>query len=280
MRTLVIKNSELEKDALDLLNNGYLLIKNFLTKNEINYLTKNFGDKQNLNHTGDDHEYHKFSVKYFYPISKDCDEVISKIILRCLESRNRIILQENFDQFLIDYCQRYQIDGDASEKLIRHQLKHTFCRYAIYSEGEGQIPHYDNPGEIQCIIPLSSYGIDYLGGLNIYQKSHNTNLLLDNIANIGDLILLNAYAFKHSVLPINSLTSKGRQHLFIATVPTYQFAPSYLFNNIYHLKGDLLHPIFIDETNLDKFSRTYLKIKYWLYALLNLVKPINSGYKG
>ena len=224
--------------AATLNNDGLVVVKNFLDKDELTYLISKYGSKQKLSLLDSGHEYHKFYVKYFHPQSKACDFYAKKIIIKAMAFRNKVLINENFDQFLLEYCQIFQIDPKDSDAVIHNQCKHTFARFALYSQGQGQMSHFDNPGEIQIIIPLSKYSVDYLGGL-MANTHTGEELCVDEIVNTGDMVLLNAYKLKHRVLPIESLTENGRQHLFIATVPWY------LYPQAYYFKGNLLKPFMI-----------------------------------
>ena len=86
--------------------------------------------------------------------------------------------------------------------------------------GQGQKNHQDNPGELQCIIPLTKKGIEYnKGGLIIIENGKEKNL--DNEVNPGDLIILNAYKKEHRVEPVESSNNQlGRLHIFIPIIPS------------------------------------------------------------
>ena len=266
-------NQEFCDLAKQLANTGYLIIKNFIQDNELDYLVKNYGHQSKLTLIQSSHEYHKFYVKYFHPQSPSCDSVALKIIERAMLFRNRVMINKNFDQFLLEYCQLFEVDPLNQYELVNLQMKHTFARFALYAEGQGQMYHYDNPGEIQIIIPLSKYNVDYTGGLAI-KNDMDKETCIDKLLEVGDMVLLNAYKLGHSVLPVKSITARGRQHLFIATVPWYTYPQAYYFKN------NPLRPFSINPSNISNVEKIGRLAKLYARYFLGKGRPLDSGYKG
>lgn len=217
---------------------GFVIIPNFIENNDLETIVEKYSKLDysnqisNINKSkknGPDN-YHNFVMKYMYKNKKSTyDDFIFKYVHEAFDLRNRVALQQNSDQFVLDYCQRHKLDPRDLVSLREHQLNHSFVRVAWYRHGEGQIPHYDNPGEIQAIVFLTQKGIDYKdGGLIIMEDGEEIDA--DSIINAGDLVLFNSYKKYHKVQPVVCEENQiGRMHLFIPMIPDYWFTPTYFF---------------------------------------------------
>jgi len=205
--------------------NYYCILKEFIDKNTIDLLKKRYSNKENLllMESGGD-GYHKFYVRYYFKNRKrGRDKILEEVVDKTFTIRNKISLQKNSDQHLLAYLLRYGLDPKRIDEINNHQLSHSFYRIALYLSGQGQKPHLDNPGELQCIIPLTQKGYDYdAGGLVVIINGEEVNL--DDKVKPGDLIILNAYKLKHRVEPVKTLNNQiGRLHIFMPIIPDYYF---------------------------------------------------------
>ena len=237
---LPFQNKELNDLAKELYDPkvGFVIIKNFIPEDDIKkikekYLYKNIEKKEQRLDTlkkHDPNEYY-FLMEYMYKNKKsNFDPMIYKYVKNIYNLRYKISIQENADHFLLDYLQRHNLDPQDIETNIDHQLNHNYFRITRYRNGDGFHPHYDNPGEIQCIVFLSQKGIDYdKGGLYLIDEDGN-ELDADSSINTGDLVILNSYKRYHRVEPVKTSGDQiGRMHLFVPILPDYWFKPSYFF---------------------------------------------------
>lgn len=259
------KYSELAKELFK--GKGFLIFRNFIDNSAVNTLKKKYGDKNNLKLLPPGNDYHQFFVKYFYPNrTRDLDVDLNKIVKNVFKKRIEIDIQRTSDQHLLSYILRWNINvsaDDGFQALIDHQLSHTFYRIALYSNGNGQFPHHDNPGELQAIIPLSKKGLDYQeGGLVVFNEEDKVDI--DEKVNPGDLIILNAYYKKHAVEPVVcSENQLGRMHIFIPMIPDYYYngGPS-----LYHF-GDNRFKFFFSIPNMHWTMKLMLIFKEFVKIL-------------
>ena len=204
------------------------------------------------------------------------DMDVYAIVRRVFAVKNEIALQPNSDQFMLAYCYKNRINPENMDELVDTQLDHTFIRIAKYKGGEGQFPHFDYPGELQCIIPLTKRGIDYdAGGLVLEATGAIAAIDVDALVNPGDLIILNAYRKQHSVKPVQCSAGQiGRLHIFMPTIPEYIFARGrgyYFFqNNKFKLYFSVKAPI---------MAKVQYYIQHFVALLRNQAKPIDEGVR-
>ncbi len=256
---------------------GFCVIKGFLKPEEVNALKERYRSQEHFHQTpGKD--YHKMSVCYFYNQKTwKRDEDVYKIVRKVYAIKNQIALQPNSDQFMLSYCYRHRINPENTEHLIDHQLDHTFIRIAKYKGGEGQFPHFDYPGELQCIIPLTKRGIDYdAGGLVLEKTATTPEFDVDSLVNPGDLIILNAYKKRHSVKPVVCSGEQiGRLHVFMPTIPEYIFARG---KGYYYFQDQPFKLQFSLPASGVQKAQYYVQ-HFWA-LLRGQAKPIDEGYKG
>jgi len=220
-------------------NDGFVIIKRFMKPKDVQYLVDKYSNKnymeqiKRINKTKqtDPNNYHNFLMTYFYKNKKsNYDKTIFKYIKRAYNLRNKVMLQQESDLYMLQYCQKYNLDPNNLKKLRNHQFGHSFARIAWYRNGEGQIPHFDNPSEIQAIIFLTQKGKDYDSGGLVIHNDDGTKVDVDSIMGKGDLVLLNSYKKYHEVKPVKCKKNQiGRMHLFIPMIPDYLFKSSYFF---------------------------------------------------
>lgn len=237
---LPFQDSELDRLAKQLYDPkvGYVVIKNFIPKEDIEiiknkYLYKNIEKKEErLNKLkGNDPDQYYFLMEYMYKNKKsNFDPMIFDYVKKIYELRYKISIQESSDLFLLDYIQRHNLDPKDIDNNIEHQLDHNYFRITRYRDGDGFHPHYDNPGEIQCIVFLSQKGIDYDDGGQYLINEDGSEFDVDSNIESGDLVILNSYKRYHRVEPVKTSNNQiGRMHLFVPMLPDYWFKPSYFF---------------------------------------------------
>ena len=269
LEKLSFANEKNKKYAADLFSSkGFCIVKKFLDKESIEYFRKTYGNGDNLYEIGSrkDNSYHHFLAKYFYLHKPGQDPAVMKITKNASKIRNEIALQINSDRFMQDYCQRKSIDPESMERLIDSQMSHSFVRIALYRHGEGQVPHYDNPSELQAIVYLSTKVKDYIsGGLVLCDVSNNEEVDVDSIVEEGDLVILNSYTKKHLVKPVECKEGQiGRLHIFIPIIPDYLFG-----GKSYHFEENPTRLIFTTHVGRIEKVRTYT------YHYISLIKKTN-----
>ena len=256
---------------------GFCVIKGFLPPQEVEELKGRYAGQERFNQTQSD-TYHKMSVCYMYrhkTWKQDTD--VYKIVQKVYKIKNEIALQPNSDQFMLAYCYRNRIDPENTDQLVNAQLDHTFIRIAKYRGGEGQFPHFDYPGELQCIIPLTQRGVDYdAGGLVLEATPGTPEVDMDALVKPGDLIILNAYRKYHSVKPVQCSPGQiGRMHIFMPTIPEYIFARG---RGYYYFQANPLKLCFSLPASW------WQKIEYYARHLWSLAcrqsRPIDEGVRG
>ena len=256
---------------------GFCVVKGFLSAQETEMLRARYADNSRFHQTQSD-TYHKMSVCYMYRHKTwKTDEDVYKIVQRVYKVKNEIALQPNSDQFMLSYCYRHRINPENMDHLINAQLDHTFIRIAKYKGGEGQFPHFDYPGELQCIIPLTKRGIDYnAGGLVLEATTTTPEVDVDPLVSPGDLIILNAYKKRHSVKPVQCSDGQiGRMHIFMPTIPEYIFARG---RGYYYFQANPFKLYFSLPASATQKLEYYVR---HLWALASRQsRPIDDGYKG
>ncbi len=263
-------------------NKGFCLIKNFINKDEIEYLrNKSLSEKT-------------YSIKmpkegniytYFYKNKKNnSDNKINDIGIRIHKLRNSILLQPNADQHLRSYCWRYGLDPSDEDKLVNHQLNHSYMRLNLQKESSFFELHYDSPGEIQAVLFLSKYGKDYeKGGLACVGYDGN-EYEIDKNANIGDLVLLNAYVCKHRVDKIVCSSGQiGRLTFFVPIIS--ESHP--MFGKTYYFKENKFKPYLKTPNDFHEFKGGKIKqvLIFYLYfihyvtVLLGRGKPVDIDHQ-
>jgi len=248
------------KYAQDLFGkSGYVLLKNFCTPLEVEYLKSNYSD---LTLYTTPH-YHSINYLYKY-IKKNYNEIrLLEIVKRIFKKRIEISLQKNADFLVLDYCCRHNISPNDITRLTNSYLSHTFYRFNRQFAGQSYHAHVDLPGEVQCVLYLSKKGIDYeSGGLHVLTED-DRDIDVDSLAAPGDLVILNSYARKHYVDAVVTKSSKdfGRFTLFVPVIPEYIFGPFYYFrNNRFKL-------YFADYVKVPDKVLMYLK---YFYSLIKL----------
>jgi len=248
--------------------NGFVVVENFLSKDKIEELVAKLNEENSLSLIGNKNNYHNFYAKYFFLNDNQNTTLkadIFKIAKDVSSIRNKICLQPNSDRMMHSYCQRFNINPENEIELFNHQMGHSFIRIANYRDGQGQIKHRDNPGEIQCIIPLTKYGVDYTkGGLYlINEETGEDETHVDPVVNPGDLILLNSYSKIHRVEPVQcSKEQVGRMHIFLPIVPDYFFS-----GNTYYFSNSPLKPFF--PTKKPRIEKILYSIRHYYMLLTN-----------
>ncbi|MBI4308993.1 MAG: hypothetical protein HY591_01535 [Candidatus Omnitrophica bacterium] len=254
---------------------GFCVLPGFLSREETGRLREKYSTEERFHQTpGQD--FHKMSACYFYHHKTwKRDEDIYKIVRRAYAVKNQIALQPNSDQFMLAYCYRWRLDPENMESLIDAQLNHTFIRIAKYKGGEGQHGHYDYPGELQCILPLTELGKDYQDGGLVLGAEKGKEIYVDPLVKPGDLIILNSYRKYHSVRPVKCAAGQiGRMHIFMPTIPEYIFARGLGYYYFQDKKWKLYFSLPADPWD---------KIKYYVRHFTGLARkttrPIDDGYK-
>ena len=244
----------------------YVVVPNFLTPSELKDLRTYFHNGQNLSMIGSQDNYHHFLAKYYFKndshsVDSMSDRLFAIANRACLE-RNKICLQPNSDRHMQAYCLRFGIDPEHQQELVDSQMNHSFIRLANYRKGQGQIPHRDYPGEIQCIVPLTEYGVDYQkGGLYLINENDQSETHIDPLVKPGDLIILNSYAKIHRVEPVECRDDQmGRMHIFLPIIPDYQFS-----SETYYFSHSPMRPFFIPK--MSRAEKLFYRLFHY-YLLL------------
>lgn len=191
---------------------GFCIIKNFLDPDMVNGLLK----------VANNSKYHSLVTEtgnvysYFYSNRKrDKDSLVLKVAKQIGLLRNSIGLQSNADQHLRSYCWRFNIAPEDGDGLHHHQQSHSYVRINTQKEGAFFPPHHDSPGEIQAVVYLTKRGKDYVGDGLVVAGLDGKNHPIDEQVQLGDLVLMNAYACKHHVEPVRTESQQiGRITLF------------------------------------------------------------------
>ena len=259
---------------------GYYIFRNYINEEMLDHCKELFlkedykeqievidklKNRQKYNH------FH-YIAKYFYKYKLSKDSLFDNLIKNIFHERSKICLQPNSDLFMLDYCQRNNLDINDLNQIYDSIFSHSFVRISHYRDGEGQLWHLDNPGEIQAILFLTEKGKDYgEGGLVVKDESTNTEINLDNIIKAGDLVLINSYKKIHKVEPVKYNENQiGRIHIFIPMIPEYLFPRYYAFKENYF-------KLFFQK-NVDAYSKVIYYILHYISLLKN--KPQNILDKG
>ena len=242
---------------------GFCVIKNFLNKDDTQHLRKKgLSDKS-------------YSIKmaeegniytYFYKNKKsNFDNKVNEISIKINKLRNSILLQSNSDQHLRSYCWRYGLDPLDEDKLSDHQQSHSYTRLNRQKKSAYFHYHYDSPGEIQAMLYLSQYGLDYNEGGLVCVGYDGKEYEIDKNVNIGDLVLVNAYACKHKVNKILCSPEQAGRITFFAPIISEShpmFGRTYFFKeNRFKLYLKIPNEFHNFESRL--FKMTYIFILYY-----------------
>ena len=239
---------------------GFCVIKNFLNPDTVNSLLK----------VASDSKYHSLVSEtgnvysYFYANRKrDKGSPVLDVAKQIGFIRNSICLQGNADQHLRSYCWRFNIEPDDSEGLHQHQQSHSYVRINTQKAGAYFPPHYDSPGEIQAIVYLTERGKDYVGDGLVVAGLDGKNHAIDEKVQLGDLVLMNAYACKHHVEPVQTKSHQiGRITLFAPIISESHpmFGMAYFFR----------------ENPLKLYCKT--PNEFQKFPIKNLMKVLMLGY--
>tara|TARA_Y100001970_G_C14257661_1_gene876726 strand:+ start:471 stop:1346 length:876 start_codon:yes stop_codon:yes gene_type:complete len=263
------KNNDLYEYGEDLFRKkGFCVIKNFINKDDIEYLRKktlseNYSIK--LHKEGN-------IYTFFYKNKKsNADKKITEIGIKIHKLRNSILLQSNADQHLRSYCWRYALDPHDEDKIVDHQLNHSYLRLNCQKKSSYFDYHYDSPGEIQAILYLSQHGVDYNeGGLTCVGYDGNEHEIDKNV-NIGDLVLANAYVCRHKVSKIScSPEQVGRLTFFVPIIS--ESHP--MFGKTYYFKENKFKLYFKTPNEFHNFPLSiFVKKLFILYFyFLHIIK--------
>jgi hypothetical protein len=244
---------------------GFVVIKSFLSEQEVNSFKLRYCDRtkysRTLGHIGYQYQ--------FKNNLKTLDENFYEDVRRASRLRNEIGFQHNSDLYLLDYCNRYNLDPEEMDILVDHQLNHSYFRVVNHLNGDLFPEHLDYPGEIQGIIFLTKKFVDYSAGGLMIKDDGGAWVDVDAIAQPGDLVLLNGYSKKHRVDSIEcSSHDLGRITMFLPVIPEYAFP------NYYWFKGSPMRLHFSIKPSLARFIKSY--VAHIIRLVLQRTQPFYS----
>ncbi len=205
---------------------GFYIFKSFVERDQAVFIRNEVLENKHCfiksSNKGNHRLFHYPNSPYIYP--KWLEELYKSIMLFKIECCTH-------EKFHFDYCQKAGI-GTNDLDLIFNTIKlHTWSCFYLYQEREMHAKHIDNYGEIAAFLILSELGSDYdQGGLYIYGESDENNVIyLDELYEIGDLIIFDQARLWHEVKPIKTLDDQiGRLQYYLPSIP-YRYMNDILF---------------------------------------------------
>tara|TARA_Y100000590_G_scaffold432718_1_gene549052 strand:- start:7558 stop:8436 length:879 start_codon:yes stop_codon:yes gene_type:complete len=251
---------------------GFCVIKNIFKTEDINYLKQLcISNKYSLVEPDTLTKY----IYFYKNKDKNKDKKVEEIGIKIHKIRNSILLQSNSDQHLRSYCWRYALNPFNEDKLVDHQLNHSYMRLNQQKKGGHLNYHYDSPGEIQSILFLSQFGEDYEAGGLVCIGYDDKEYEIDKNVNIGDLVLVNAYYCKHTVKKIICSSKQlGRLTFFVPIISDSH--P--MFEKAYYFKENIFKLYFKTPNEFHDYPGTKL-IKIFVIIYLYIVHFIKILFR-
>lgn len=228
-------NKDYNNISNEIINKGYYVVKNFINKEEINYLKNIEKNKKMYPENNNKNNFEKKSWeannKYentnIYNGENGClfqfdindNSKLGIIIKNMFILRTLIEFQPAFDLFKFS-----QIFDNDECKITKDPLKYnseiTFWRFMNYQNNYIKPEHVDRPGELMCILFLTSYGKDFTNGLHGTKYWENNYIDLDKDTVAGDLLIVDGYRISHCIGPVNvNDNQEGRITIFLPGNP-------------------------------------------------------------
>ena len=189
----------------------YCVIKNFISDDKSNHLINVF------NGGSRPHGSRMPLMHYFREISSIADPLLYHVSKDVCQTRIEILIKSN--ELRVPYDLRDLKNPNIALKIMDETG--GWSRFMNYKdENQEFASHKDAIGEVMCILHLSTYGINYKGGLHIV-KPDDEVICLDKKHSLSknDLVIVDANYYEHWVRVSDIVDETGRLTYFINLNP-------------------------------------------------------------